>query len=153
MPSSSEEARAFMIDGLKLTITGAKLRALLDRRIDSHQRSAERWKREQERTPDQETDDEPLPNHICANEAERHEWRAEVLEFLSDHIDASETYRLGEGDLTFGELLPDKPEWLEQQEYEERTAVGFQLERLTKTAEELTSAQYALAGRSRNEEG
>jgi hypothetical protein len=142
-----------MIDGLKLTITGEELRSLLDRRIDSHDRSAERWKREQERTPDQQTDDEPLlPDHICANEAERHEWRAEVLEFLRDHVDVRETYRLGEGDLAFGELLPEKPEWLEQQEYEERTAVGFQLERLTKTARELTSAQYALAGRSRDEE-
>ena len=141
-----------MIDGFKLTITGEQLRALLDRRIDSHERSAEHWKREQERTPDSDTDDEPLPDHICANEAERHEWRAEVLEFLRDHIDATETYRLGEGDLAFAELLPDKPEWLEQQEYEERTAVGFQLERLTKTAGELTSSQYALAARSRNED-
>jgi hypothetical protein len=40
--------------------------------------------------------------------------------------------RLGEADLAFGELLPPKPGWLEQEEYEERTNVGFQLERLAK---------------------
>jgi hypothetical protein len=96
-----------MIDGLKLTITGEELRSLLERRIDDHLRTADGWKREQERTPEQATDDEPLlPDHMCANEAERHEWRAEVLEFLRDHIDAKETYRLGEDDLAFGELLP-----------------------------------------------
>ncbi len=128
-----------MIDGLKLTITGEELRALLERRIDTHYRSADHWKREQERTPEQQTDDEPLlPDHICANEAERHEWRAEVIEFIRDHIDAGETYRLSAADLEFGELLPDKPGWLEQDEYEERTRIGFQLERLTKTAGKLT---------------
>ena len=125
MPSSSEEARELMIDGLKLTITGEELRSLLDRRIDSHRRSADHWKREQERTPDQQPEDEPLlPDHICANEAERYEWRAEVIEFIRDHIDVSETYRLGEED-SFGELLPDKPGWLEQDEYEERTSQGL----------------------------
>src|SRR5262245_14211228 len=143
-----------MIDGLKLTITGEELRSLLDDQIDSHRRHADHWKREQERTPDQETDDEPLlPDHMCANEAERHEWRAEVLEFVRDHIDTTETYRLGEADLAFGELLPDKPGWLEQDEYEERTKVGFQLERLTKTAGELTTAQFAIAARSGFDEG
>ena len=138
-----------MIDGLKLTITGEQLRTLLEQRIESHRRSADRWTHEQRRTPEQETDDEPLlPEHMCANEAARHAWRAEILEFVRDHIDARETYRLSESDLAFGELLPDKPGWLEQQEYEERTAIGFQLERLTKTAGELTSAHFALASRS-----
>jgi hypothetical protein len=41
-------------------------------------------------------------------------------------------YRLAEGDLAFGELLPAKPGWLEQEEWEGCTSVGFQLERLTK---------------------
>ena len=43
------------------------------------------------------------------------------------------TYSYGADDLAFGELLPDKPGWFDQEEYEERTKVGFQLERLTKT--------------------
>jgi len=93
MPSSSEEESRAMIDGLKLTITGEELRSLLERRIESHRRNADRWTREQERNPEQATDEEPvLPEHMCENEAERHEWRAEVLEFIRDHIDASETY-------------------------------------------------------------
>lgn len=130
-----------MVDGLKLTITGEELRSLLESRVGGHRRSAEHWKYEQGRTPEQQTDDEPLlPDHICANEAKRHEWRAEVLEFVRDHIDVDETYRLGEADLSFGELLPDGPGWLEQQEYEDRTNVGFQLERLAKMAGERSSA-------------
>jgi hypothetical protein len=153
MPSSSEEESRAMIDGLKLTITGEELRSLLERQIESHERSADRWKREQERNPEEATDEEPmLPEHMCATEAERHEWRADVLEFMREHIDVREIYRLGEDDLTFGELLPEKPGWLEQQEYEERTAISFQLERLTKTVGQLSSAQFALATRSSGDE-
>jgi hypothetical protein len=138
-----------VIDGLKLTLAGEELRSLLERQIDRHKRSADHWKEAQARTPEQATDDEPLlPDHICANEAERHEWRADVLTFIRDHIEASETYRLGEADLAFGELLPDKPGWLEQEEYEERTSIGFQLERLTKNAADMTTMQFALAARS-----
>jgi len=101
----------------------------------------------------EQTDDEPLlPDHICENEAERHEWRANVLSFIRDHVDIKETYRLGADDLAFGELLPDKPGWLDQEEYEERTKVGFQLERLTKTAAEMTAAHFAFAARSNLDE-
>jgi hypothetical protein len=142
-----------MIEGLKLTVTGEELANLLERRIESHKRSANRWQRDAARTPEEATDDEPLlPEHICENEAERHEWRAHVLSFIRDHVDINETYRLGEDDLTFGELLPDKPGWLDQEEYEERTKVGFQLERLTKVAGEMTSAHFALAARSSMDE-
>jgi hypothetical protein len=137
-----------MIEGLKLTVTGEELQTLLAQRMEEHQRRAEGWKREQARTPEQETDDEPLlPDHMCANEAERHEWRADVLGFIRDHIDSSEVYRLSEADLAFGELLPDKPRWLEQEEYEERTSVGFHLGRLTKSVGEMVPPVYALASR------
>jgi hypothetical protein len=92
--------------------------------------------REQARTPEEQTEDEPLmPEHICENEAERHEWRVTVLEFIRDRIESAEVYRLGEADLRFGELLPEKPAWLEQEEYEERTSVGFHPERLSKKLE------------------
>jgi hypothetical protein len=142
-----------MIDGLKVTMTRQELRALLERRIESHKRSADRWKSELARTPEEQTEDEPLlPEHICENEAERHEWRADVLGFIRDHVDASETYALGEDDLAFGELLPIKPGWVEQEEYEERNRVGFQLERLTKTAGEMTAAHFAFAARSSADE-
>lgn len=127
------EPKPIPIDGLKLTIAGERVRQLLERQIESRRACAARWKRELARTPAEQTEDEPLlPDHMCENEAERYEWRAEVLEFIREHIDATEVYRLGEADLTFGELLPDQPGWLEQADYEERTAVGFNLERLVK---------------------
>jgi hypothetical protein len=132
------------IDGLKLTMRGVEVRKLLEQRIDEHQRRVDRWKREQARTPEEQTEDEPLlPDHICANEAERHEWRANVLAFLHDHIDPAEVYRLAEADLAFAELLPEKPGWLEQDEYEERNRVGFQLERLTKGVGGLMPSGFA----------
>lgn len=54
-------------------------------------------------------------------------------------------YRLGEPDLDFGELLPEKPGWIEQDECEERNRVGFNLERLTKNVSALTPAAFAFA--------
>ena len=126
-----DEAESTAIDGLKLRFTGSELRELLERRMQYHERCAARWKHEQERTPEDETEDAPLlPDHMCANEQERHEWRRDVLAFIRDHIDASKTYRLRDADLAFGELLPQMPGWMEQDEYERETSVGFNLERL-----------------------
>ena len=89
-----------MIDGLRLTISGDELRGLLDERIEDHERCVARWKREQARTPEEQTEDEPLlPEDMCEHEAERHEWRANVLGFIRDHIEAAEAYRLSEADL------------------------------------------------------
>jgi hypothetical protein len=117
-----------MIEGLKLTFTGEELHTLLAQRMEEHERSAARWKREQARTPDVQTDQEPLlPGRMCENEAERHEWRVDVLGFIRDHIDASEIYRLGPADLEFAGLLPEEPAWIEQDEYEERTSAGLNL--------------------------
>ena len=81
---------------------------------------------------------------MCENEAERHEWRAAVLEFIRDRIEPAEVYRLGEADLAFGEVLPAKPGWLEQAEYEERTSVGFHLERLAKNVGQSFSRVLAI---------
>ena len=53
-------------------------------------------------------------------------------------------YRLSEADLAFGELLPEKPGWMEQEECEGRTAVGFQLERLVKRVGERMPAEFAI---------
>jgi hypothetical protein len=117
-----DDSRNAPVDGLKLAITGEELRRLLDQRMHDHRRRADWWKGEQARTPEEQTEDEPLlPDHMCANEAERHEWRVDVLGFIRDHVDSASLYRLGEADLAFGELLPEKPGWLEQEEYEERT--------------------------------
>lgn len=141
------------IDGLKLKFTGTELRDLLEQRIQYHERCAARWKHEQERTKEDETEDAPLlPDHMCANEEERHEWRQEVLAFIRDHIDASKTYQLQEADLAFGELLPQKPGWMEQDDYEKETSVGFNLGRLTKEIGRVVPALTHVAyGRDREE--
>jgi len=107
-----------MIEGLKISLTGGEVRALLEQRIADHLRRAEHWKRQQARTPAGRLEDAPmLPDEMCENEAERHEWRADVLGFMRDHIDSEEVYRLGEADLTFAELLPCAPGWLDEDEY------------------------------------
>jgi hypothetical protein len=127
-----------MIHGLKLTFSGAEIRELLEARIDDHKRCAEGLEHERTRTSEDETADAPLlPDHICANEAERHAWRADVLRFIRDHLDPAETYRLCAADLEMAELLPSKPGWLKQAEYEERSRVEFMLERMTKAVQEL----------------
>jgi hypothetical protein len=122
-----------MIDGLKLTMTGEELRRVLGERADTHRRYADHWEAERSRPAESQTEENPLlPEHMCEFEAERHEWRAEVLEFIRDHVELVEVYRLGASDLEFGELLPGKPGGVAQQEFEERTAVGFNLGRISK---------------------
>jgi len=122
-----------MIDGLKVTLTGEELRKLLETRAAESRATAARWQREQERAPETVTEAAPLlPDHMCENEAQRLEWRADVLMFLRDHLDPSEIYRLDISDLESAELLPPKPEWLEQAEFEESTRVGFSLERIAR---------------------
>jgi hypothetical protein len=95
------------VDGLKLTIPGDELRGLLQQRMDHHQRRAERWQHEQTHAPEQVDDAPLLPAGSCTHQAARHTWRAEVLGFIRDHIDAAEVYRLSEDDLAFAELLPE----------------------------------------------
>ena len=81
-----------MIDGLKLTFSGGELRKLLEERIADHNGSADRWRHELSRTPESQTVDTPLlPDHMCEHEMELHLWRASVLEFIRDHVDARET--------------------------------------------------------------
>ena len=108
-----------MIDGLKLTMTGEEIRSLIQERITDHRLRVAHWTEEAARTLEDQTEDHPLlPEHMCENEAERHEWRADVLTFLRDHLDPSEVYRLGEADLEFAGLLPEQPDWLDQDEFE-----------------------------------
>ena len=124
-----------IIDGLKLTISGEQLRGIIDERIAEHRGQAEWWTHERERTAEEQTEEAPLlPDHMCEHEAERHGWRAEALAFLRDHLDSTKTYRIGEADLAFADLLPTKPGSLEQEEYEQRMSIAFSLDRLTKDA-------------------
>ena len=92
--------RETMIDGLKLTFSGEELRTLLEDRIADHNGAADHWRREQARTPESQTDEAPLlPDHMCEHEEERQVWRADVLEFIRNHVDPQETYRLSAADL------------------------------------------------------
>jgi hypothetical protein len=147
-----------MIDGLKVTLTGEELRARLDERVKDHEREAEWYKRRatsrsredhQDDDDDEDEDQVVLPEHMCDFERELHEWRAEVLAYLRDHLDASEVYRLGEADLEFGELLPEKPGCVEQEEFERETGPQLAIERLAKEVRKLTFGGYAVASRGR----
>lgn len=121
------------VEGLRLAFTGAQLRERLEERIRSHRAREARWIGEAGRTLEDQTEEAPLlPEPMCTHEAECEAWRAERLEFIRDHIDPIAIYRLGANDLEFGELMPEKPRAMEQEEYEARTAVGFHLERLVK---------------------
>jgi hypothetical protein len=109
-----------IVDGLKITVDGADLQDLLDKRIAAHRQRAEWWKREQRRTPAERAHHDPaLPEHLCEHEAKRHEWRVDVLQFIRDRLDPADAYRLGAVDLMFGELLPEAPRWSEQADDEE----------------------------------
>ena len=107
------------IEGLKLTFTGDEIRALLQQRIDSHLRHAEQWEHAPGRGPEEKAEDTPVPDRLCEYEAGRHRWRAEVLTMLREHVQPSALYLLGESDLDFGELLPEKSAALEQEEFDE----------------------------------
>jgi hypothetical protein len=122
-----------MIDGLKLTLTGEDLRRLLHARAAAHRAAAAHWTREAERTVEDQTEEHPLlPQHMCEHEADRCAWRADVLDFIRDHLEPLEIYRLGESDLAFGDVLPARPAALEQEESEERTRVGFELGQISR---------------------
>jgi hypothetical protein len=125
-----------MIDGLKLTMTGDQIRTRLEDRIEDHRERSERWRRA---TSEDDDTSEPvqLPVHMCEHEAERHQWRADVLTFIRDHVETAETYRLTEVDLEFAELLPEKPWVVEQADYEERHEMDMQVRRLARSIEDL----------------
>jgi hypothetical protein len=55
-----EKRREGMINGLQLTIPGEEVRRLLEQRLEDHRQRADWWKREQARTPKEQTEDEPL---------------------------------------------------------------------------------------------
>ena len=51
------------------------------------------------------------PRHGLERKHQEHPARVALLTFLRDHLVAGEMYRLGEEDLRFGELLPDRFGW------------------------------------------
>ena len=122
-----------MIEGLKLTMTGEELRGRLQERVERHRRLVAHYEREAKREPDPNDEyDCVLPEHMCEYEQEEHGWRADVLAYIHDHIEPGEVYRLGPADLEFGEILPETPGAVEQEEYERRERIGFSMERIAK---------------------
>jgi hypothetical protein len=122
-----------MIEGLKLTMTGEEVRKRLDERVKHHERLVEHYKREAKREPDPNVEyDCVLPEHMCEFEQELHAWRAETLAYIRKHVEGGEVYRLGPADLEFGEILPQKPGVVEQDEFDRDNRVGFSMERIAK---------------------
>jgi hypothetical protein len=135
-----------MIEGLKLTMTGEELRNRLDERVKHHERVVEHYKREAKREPDPKDEyDFVLPEHMCEYEQELHEWRAETLAYIREHVEGGEVYRLGPADLEFGEILPQKPGIVEQDEFERENRVGFSMERIAKEIGGSSGGAYAIA--------
>lgn len=135
-----------MIEGLKLTMTGEELRNRLDGRVKHHEALVEHYKREAKRKPDPKDEyDFVLPEHMCEYEQELHQWRAETLAYIREHVEGSEVYRLGPADLEFGEILPEKPGIVEQDEFERDNRVGFSMERIAKEIGGSSGGAYAIA--------
>ena len=135
-----------MIKGLKLTMTGEDLRSRLDERVKHHKRVVEHYKHEATREPDPNDQyDCVLPEHMCEYEQEFHEWRAETLAYIREHIEGGEVYRLGPDDLEFGEILPQKPDLVEQDEFERENRLGFSMEQIAKEIGGSSGGAYAIA--------
>ena len=135
-----------MIEGLKLTMTGEEIRSRLDERVKRHEHAVEHYKQEVTREPDPNVEyDCVLPEHICEFEQEFHQWRANTLTYIRDHIEGGEVYRLGPADLEFGEFLPEKPGMIEQDEFERENRIGFSMERIAKEIGGSSGGAYAIA--------
>ena len=135
-----------MIEGLKLTMTGEQLRGRLRERIEHHRRLVEHYKAEATREPDPgEPYDFVMPEHQCEYEQELHEWRAETLEYIREHLEGGEVYRLGPEDLAFGEILPQRPGLIEQEDYERENSIGFSMERIAKEIGRSNGGGFAIA--------
>jgi hypothetical protein len=104
-----------MIDGLKLRMTGLELKTRLDARIRRHARDADECAERLQAIG--ETDSDALTRQrqrrrVFAAIA-RAQDEIEVLTLIRDHISADEVYQLGELDLRFADLLPERDDWLD----------------------------------------
>jgi hypothetical protein len=134
-----------MISGLRLAFPGEELFRLLSDRADHHRRRAAVWQAHLDGPPLKGEEDVQLPAHMCELEVDRHAWRARVLDFLRGHVEVKDTYHLALQDLELAELLPARPGSVEQSEFEQRTALAFQVERLTRAVSNC-AGQYVSHG-------
>ena len=122
-----------MIDGLRLTFTGEELRQRLQERVEDHERSPAWYRKEATREPDpKDAYDFCLPEHQCEYGEQLHGWRAAVLDYIREHIEGGEVYRLGPADLEFGEILPEAPPLVKHAQADDQSRIGFSLERIAK---------------------
>ncbi len=84
------KASGAMIDGLRLTMTGEEMQRRIDERLTQYRQAARSGG----------------AGGARPEETVRLEHRVAMLEFIRDHIEPLEVYRIGEADLAFGELLP-----------------------------------------------
>jgi hypothetical protein len=99
-----------VIEGLKLTMTGAALRSNLDERIRWYQGQIRSYTKE---SPSMAHAEQALVSPRIAIEGEiaRAERRIETLTLIRDYVIPDEVYRLTEGDLQFADLLPEPDPW------------------------------------------
>jgi hypothetical protein len=91
-------------------MTGGELRERLDARIRWHEERRDEFARALTPSDDPESRTTPLPSDIIEHMRNQHDMRASVLLLIHDHVEASETYRLGEPDLVFAEMIPKTDE-------------------------------------------
>jgi len=94
-----------MIDGLKLTMSGAGLIEMLNTRIRVHHTRA----RDNARLLKDHAagGGKNMPESVLEREIDQSTDRIEALTLIRNHIVADEVYLLGEFDLRFADLLPD----------------------------------------------
>jgi len=107
---SRSETKGVVIDGLKLTMTGAVLQTKLEERIQWHLREVRR-NYEDLQDPTRNEKKFAWPEGVLEGAIAKGEAQIEVLTLIRDHILADEVYRLGEYDLRFADLLPDEEDW------------------------------------------
>jgi CYTH domain-containing protein len=99
-----------MIDGLKLTMTGAELRQRLSAKVRWHESRRDEFEKALTPSDDPDSMAAQLPDHIIEHMRDEHDSRADVLTLIHDHLQESETYLLGEADLRFAEMIPRETE-------------------------------------------
>lgn len=98
-----------MIEGLKFDVTSGELASHLAGRIDHHRERQEFYREKASALASGGAEGQEYtggdPVRSLRESANKHANRADLFEFLQDHIIPSEKYRLEESDLTQLEIL------------------------------------------------
>jgi len=110
-----------MIDGLKLTMSGAGLIEMLNTRIRVHHTRA----RDNARLLKDHAASgaKNMPESVLEREIDQSTDRIEALTLIRNHIVVDEVYLLGEFDLRFADLLPDD-NWFDYSVDDRATGAG-----------------------------